>query len=177
MNLILFGFKGCGKTYYGKRLAEKIHRPFVDTDSLMLDLYLQETGETLSVREIHRKHGEEAFRALEKQAIEQLSSLSNTIISLGGGAILDPENREALQKIGDLVYLQAGVQTLRRRMLQKELPAYLQDESAFDTMYASRLPIYESIPAHRIDVDLLDEPAVIAALRNILIFEEPTLPA
>lgn len=176
MNLILFGFKGCGKTYYGKRLAEKLHRPFVDTDLLIEELYSQETGESLAIREIYRKKGEEAFRALEKRAIHQLSGSANTIISLGGGAILDPENQEILKKIGDLVYLQASMQTLKRRMLHRELPAYLQNENDFDAMYAARLPIYESIPAHRVDVDLLDEPAVIAALRNILIFEEPYLP-
>ncbi len=172
MNLILFGFKGCGKTFYGKRFAEKTHRPFVDTDDQLMNLYVQETGESLSVREIYRKYSEEGFRFLEKRAIEQLANLSNTIISLGGGAILDPENQEVLGKIGELVYLQAGIQTLRKRTFEKELPAYLQDESAFDTMYKARLLIYESIPAHRINVDLLDEPAVITALQSILIFSD-----
>jgi shikimate kinase len=173
MNLILFGFKGCGKTYFGKKLAEKMHRPFVDTDDLLLALHTKETGESLSVREIHQKIGEDAFRALEKRALLQLSELSNTIIALGGGAVLDPENVEALQNMVELVYLVAGAPLLRRRMLLNELPSFLKDEGSFEEMFHTRLPIYESIRARRIDLEILDEPAVLTALRNILILEEP----
>jgi len=180
MNLILFGFKGCGKTHYGKKLAEKMQRSFVDTDNILQEIYAQETGQNVSVREIHRILGEEGFRALEKKAVERLKSLSNAIIALGGGAILDPQNCETLQKIGQLVYLQASMQTLRQRLMRRWMQAeplsFLKDESEFEALYQMRLPLYESLPAHRIDVDLYDEAAVIAALRNILILEEPILP-
>ncbi len=146
-----------------------MQRPFVDTDDLLRQLY---TEEDLSVRELHQKLGEDAFRALEKQAIEQLTSLSDTIIALGGGAVLDPENVEILQDLGELVYLKADAPLLRRRMLLNGLPSFLDDEEDFQEMYQNRLPIYESIPATRIDVEIFDEPAVLAALRNILILGE-----
>lgn len=173
INLILFGFKGCGKTHFGKRLAERMNRPFVDTDTLLAKKYAEETGQSLSVREIYRALGEEGFRALEMKAISDLSECKSIIVSLGGGAVLHPQNVEELQKIGRLVYLKAGWDTLRRRILLTELPAFLKGKEDFETMYKERLPIYESIRASKIDVDLLDEPAVLAALRNLVILDDP----
>ncbi len=173
MNLILFGFKGSGKTHFGKRLAADVHYPFVDTDDVICDLYFKETKERLSTREIYRRLQEHGFRALENRAVRTLSRLSNTIIALGGGAILDPQNAEFLQSIGELVYLEASPDTLKRRMFKDEAPAFLNDANAFAEMIQSRKPIYESIPSRRLNVDQLDEAAVLASLKSILILENP----
>lgn len=172
MNLILFGFKGCGKTTLGKKLAERMHRPFIDTDDLVSELYAQTSGNRLSAREISELLGESGFRTLEKEAIASLSLVTDSIISLGGGAILDPENVERLQKLGEMVYLEASPDTLKKRMMLDGIPAFLK-ETTFEQMYQHRKPIYESIRARRIDVDALDQPGAIAALCSIVILEEP----
>jgi len=52
MNLILFGFKKCGKTYYGKRIAKELGLPFLDTDQRLEEIYSLMTGEFLTFREI-----------------------------------------------------------------------------------------------------------------------------
>lgn len=156
MNLILFGYKGCGKTTLGRTLAHHLKRPFLDTDRLLEQLYLHQTGVSMGVRDIHKMIGEEAFRALESELLQQLQSATNAVIALGGGFILDPKNAELLAKLGQLVYLKLDKETLKKRVLKKELPAFLDPndpEGSFERMYATRKQIYEQIPAVSLDLD------------------------
>ncbi len=176
MNLILFGFKGCGKTHFGKKLAQEMHRPFIDTDSLIEEFYAEQKGERISAREIYRKMGKEGFRALESEAILSLEKVKDSIIALGGGAVLDPSNVEFLKKLGALVYLEASPEILKERVMREEMPAFLDEKDpsrAFIEMIHERKPLYESIPARRVNTENLDEAGVLAALRSILILEEP----
>src|SRR5689334_18525522 len=103
MNLLLFGFKASGKTHFGQLLAHKMHRPFIDTDDLLLELYKKETGQSKKAKQIYEKLGEKGFRELEKRTLYLLKEVQNSIIALGGGAVLDPENVLFLQKVGALV--------------------------------------------------------------------------
>jgi shikimate kinase len=174
MNLILFGFKGCGKTHFGKLLAKTMQRPFIDTDDLLNALFVKQTGKHLSNQAIYKEVGEAQFRALETEALLSLKEYHNTIIALGGGVVLNPKNVEFLQGIGNLVYLSTDPATLRARMNKENPPAFLDEnnlEASFLTTFQERLPIYESIPAVRIDCGVLDEAGILAALRSILILE------
>ena len=176
MNLILFGFKASGKTHFGKLLSSKMHRPFIDTDDLVLELYEKDSGKKLSARQIYKKLGKEGFRNLETRALSLLKEVKNSIISLGGGAVLKPENIRILQSVGALVFLQASPEKLKERIFKEELPSFLDStdpESSFYEMVQERGPIYQSIPARTIDTDILDEAGVIAALSSILLLEEP----
>ncbi len=174
MNLLLFGFKASGKTHFGKLLSHEMHRPFIDTDDLILECYDEKVP---NVRQIHKKLGEKEFRTLEKKAIQFLKNVNNSIIALGGGTVLDPENVEFLQTVGALVFLKASAEKLKKRILQGEIPSFLDPkdvDGSFYRMIQEREPIYRSIPARMIDTDTLDEAGVIAALRSILLLEEPT---
>ncbi len=168
MNLLLFGFKASGKTHFGKKLAALMHRPFIDTDDLIIELY----GHKKPIRKIYEDLKEIGFRNLEKKTIPLLQNIENSIIGLGGGMVLDPENLEQLQKVGTLVYLKTSPEVLKKRIFMEELPAFFDKsdpERAFHDMIQEREPIYRSIPALTIDTDLLDEAGVIAALRAILV--------
>jgi shikimate kinase len=159
VNIILFGFKGCGKTTLGKILSTRLNRPFFDTDHLVETIYYEQTGEELPFREIYRAIGKESYHILERSALEQLMSAKYAIISVGGGLILDPVNAAALLKLGQLVYLKVDKETLKHRMLQGELPAFLDPsdpEGSFEKMYKQRLPLYEKIPS--LVVDLAKKP-------------------
>jgi len=176
MNLILFGFKASGKTHFGKLLALNMNRPFIDLDDVVSELYAQKNTKHLRTNEIYKKIGGPAFRLLEKEAVKTLKNLDNAIIALGGGTVLDPENVELLLKIGAMVYLETSHETLRKRIFRDELPAFFNKddpERSFLMMIHERKPIYESIPAQKINTETLDEAGVIAALRSILILEEP----
>lgn len=176
MNLILFGFKGCGKSHFGKLLAQKMHRHFIDTDDLIVELFAKKTGQHTLPREIYVQLGSEHFRALEKEALESLKHVKNSVIALGGGAVLSLENVEFLQKLGCLVYLSTSAETLQKRILKHQTPAFLDSlnpEVSFLEVYQERRPIYESIPATKIDCDTLDEAGILAQLQSLLVLQDP----
>lgn len=163
-NIILFGFKGAGKTYLGKLLSEAIKRSFIDTDDRIIHHYAKEKH---LIREIHRSLGEVCFRGLEKMVIHQLDKTCNAVISLGGGVILDSDNVAHLQTIGKLVYLKASFESLQERILSQGIPSFLDVKDPIGSLkqtYDARLPIYESIPALTIDVDRLSTAECINAM-------------
>ena len=156
MNIILFGFKKCGKSYYGLKAAQKLHMHFVDSDLLIEKVYTQIYHKTLSYRDIVRKHGFPFFRMLEKLVLPLLMSEKNSLISLGGGMVLDPENVERLQELGPLIFLKVPKEVLQKRILSSDPPAYIDSNhpiESFDAFYQERLPIYESIPSHVIEMN------------------------
>jgi shikimate kinase len=166
--LILFGFKGCGKTYYGKRLAERLGKQFVDTDKELIHLFKRD-----SVREVHQLLGEAKFRLAETVVIRSLGHLTDSIIALGGGGVMSSENQEILKKIGQMVYLEANFDMLKKRIEKLGVPSVATMEQ-LRTLYHDRLPVYESISARRVNTNLLDEAGVLAELEAILYLEDPT---
>lgn len=165
MNLILFGFKRCGKTHFGKRLAEKLGYDFIDTDHLIEGLF----DNKLTSRQIAERIGLPEFRKLETQAIQTLMPKDKTIISVGGGAVLDPNNVNMLKKIGRLVYLELDEETLKKRTLE-HLPSYLDPSeplASFEKMVQEREPIYEQIDAVKLNIAEKSEEEVLTMLSHI----------
>ncbi len=105
MNLILFGYRGAGKTTVGKFLAKKLDRPFVDTDWLIKKRYFKKWKRELSVKEIYEEYGESFFRQEESTVIKSIFKIKKSIIALGGGSLLCKKNRELVSQMGLLVYL------------------------------------------------------------------------
>lgn len=138
MNLILCGFKNCGKSTRGRLLAEEKGYTFIDTDHLIEANYQNK----LSIPEIYEKYGETEFRRIEKMVIHSLQDIENTVIATGGGSVLDPENVEHLKKLGKLIYLKTDKEILKQRLLNNRLPEFLKN---FDAVYDYRTTIYEKI--------------------------------
>ncbi len=140
--IFLTGFMGVGKTTIGGSLAKKLGWQFVDTDKLIQE----ETG--LSIPELFKNKGEPAFRELEKNMITKVVSRTKTIVSLGGGALMNPENLNLIQKSGSLVYLSASAETLIARLgagtAKRPLLAGHPEESAerIRALLEIREPIY-----------------------------------
>ncbi|HYD47584.1 MAG TPA: shikimate kinase [Terriglobales bacterium] len=104
----LTGFMGTGKTTVGKRLAEALGKPFVDTDALI------EVRAGASVAEIFANQGEAHFRALEREVVAEAVQ-ADAVVATGGGAIVDDVNYRAMHAAGPIVCLQASPETLVRR--------------------------------------------------------------
>ena len=171
MNLILFGFKSCGKTTLGKLLAQRLNRPFIDTDRLIEHLYFQRTGQSLTFREIFKTAGAAVFRTLESDVLQPLKSAKTAIIAVGGGLVLDPTHVTFLAKLGQLVYLNVSKETLKRRVLGGELPAYLDPldpEGSFEQMYKERQPKYEAISALSVDLEKKTQDEILQELSALI---------
>lgn len=142
-NIVLIGFMGSGKTRTGKLLAEKLKRTFADIDKLI------EEKEKMSIQEIFRTRGEDAFRDMETRAVKEASLLRGAVVSAGGGAVLRGENVSALKASGILVWLKASPQTVLSRVggaKQRPLLYGAADkEEAVSSLLAEREPVYRSV--------------------------------
>ena len=112
-NIVLIGFTGAGKTAVGRRLAERLERPFVDTDREIEKLY----GMKLS--EIFRRYGEVRFRSEEAILVRKLVDQSGLVIATGGGLVVNPENGRLLRESSILIGLTADLDTIHRRICGK----------------------------------------------------------
>ena len=109
-NIILVGFMASGKSHVGRILSERTGMPLVDADSMIVE----RAGK--SIEQIFADEGEAAFRALERQVIAELCGQSGQIISAGGGAFVDPDNRQAMLAGGTVFCLQAKPETIYQRL-------------------------------------------------------------
>lgn len=98
-NIALCGFMGAGKTTIGRKLSRICGLQFYDAD-----IYLEEQ-EGKSISQIFAEQGEEAFRKLETNYLHELSNKENSVIALGGGAVLRPENVEAIKQNCYLIHI------------------------------------------------------------------------
>src|ERR1019366_8079881 len=105
-NIFLVGMMGSGKTTVGKILARQLGKTFIDCDEEIQ----KRTG--VKISHIFDVEGEEGVRQRESAAIQDLTKLDNIVLATGGGAILKPDNREALKKNGVVVYLKSGINDL-----------------------------------------------------------------
>lgn len=105
-NIVLTGMPGSGKTTIGKMLAEKLDRPYLDTDTLVLE----QTGKTPA--EIITTEGECAFRDVESAVIRNVAQRNGAVIATGGGAILRTGNIKALEMNGRIFFLDRPLEQL-----------------------------------------------------------------
>jgi shikimate kinase len=106
----VIGLMGAGKTKVGRGAAARLDRPFVDTDLLV------EQAAGRPVAEIFATEGEPAFRAREREAVAEALATDGAIVSVGGGAVLDPGNVERIRAAGSVVWLHADPAELARRL-------------------------------------------------------------
>lgn len=141
-NIILIGFMGCGKTSVGKQLAQKLSYEFLDTDEEI------EKRQKMTISKIFAEKGEEYFRELETQVLEEmLPTVKQTVISTGGGLPLREKNAKILKDLGVVIYLKATKETtLERVYMDRSRPILAGDnlEERIDNLLKTRAPSYEA---------------------------------
>ncbi len=151
-NLILIGYRCCGKTCVGKQLADLLDYDFVDTDVCI------ESDSRSSIDVLVADKGWPYFRQKETQILAQVLQRDNQVIATGGGMVLAPENRALMKSRGFVIWLAADAATIvqrleadpRTRVTRPRFTARsLADETA-DTL-AQRIPLYEDLADLTVD--------------------------
>ena len=153
-HLFLVGYRGCGKSSVGRRLGDILGLPATDSDNGV------EQAAGKSIRSIFSEDGEPVFRDFESQAIQTLAEGPESIISLGGGAILREQNRGIIKGHGLVVWLQASVDEIAQRIaedsLTKERRPALTQLAALDEiahLLEIREPIYREVADFTVQTD------------------------
>ncbi len=170
MHIFLYGPSGSGKSTIGRIVARNLKLPFVDLDRVI------ETNAGMSIPQIMAQEGETAFRDLESAALREItltptpspSGRGESIIALGGGALLRDENRQIAENAGKIVLLSAELKTLLERLkkdserrpllagdLKLKLSALLQNRREHYDSFMLKLAVDDQTAdqiAHRVQV-------------------------
>jgi shikimate kinase len=156
MNIVIIGFKSCGKSVVGPALAKKLGKKFLDSDEVLEKIYEKEKGKKLAFREIYLTHGKNFFRKLEDRAVKKISKQKGAVISLGGGTLMHKGNIAALKKKSRFVYLKASPEKLLGWILKSGIPAFLEPNDLEGSMrkeLEKREPVYLSAADYVFDYD------------------------
>lgn len=138
-NIYLTGFMSSGKTTVSKLLSETLNKPLYDTDNLIIN------KTNLTINDIFLKFGEEYFRELETEILEEVSKKENAIISTGGGIILRDRNRQIMHETGKIIYLNAEFSVIEERLenSRKSRPLLMEETEKIRKRFDDRQPLYK----------------------------------
>jgi shikimate kinase len=158
MFLALIGYRGSGKSAVAEHLAHRLHWHWIDADAEI------ESRVGKSIADIFAQDGEHAFRTLEMAVLSHLLHRANTILALGGGAVLREENRRHLREAcaagGKVIWLKASPETLWRRVQADATTAARRPNltvagglNEIHELLAHREELYRQCADHTIDTD------------------------
>jgi len=154
MNVFLIGYRGTGKTTVAKLISAELQVPWVDSDVVL------EQRAGLSIAEIFSRHGEPWFRQLETDVLRDLIQGDYVIFALGGGVILQEENRAMIDGHGVVVWLKASPETIAQHIDRDPSSGAMRPDlttsgglAEIHQLLAERTPMYRACAQIEIDCD------------------------
>jgi shikimate kinase len=167
--IALIGFRATGKSLLGRRLAQRLGWAFVDMD----DELVASLG--MSIDKWVKRHGWESFRREEGRLLSALALRNRLVVATGGGIVLDPANRDLLRAAFQILWLKASKETILSRILgDARSAAYrppltgLPLEKEIEKVLEERLPLYEALAHHSVEVDHPPPSEIIFTLMRLL---------
>jgi shikimate kinase len=121
----------------------------------------------VSISEFFKRHGEAEFRRIESQIVHQVSKATHQVISLGGGSVLDPENRQWIHRTGKVIWLRCSLETLVARLTKDQSSAQERPSltgkgvvQEIQGVLQIREPIYLKMADWIVDADAMDPHAL-----------------
>ena len=158
--IVLVGFMGSGKTTVGRRLAQHLHLPFVDLDDRI------EAAEGRPISDIFAQDGEPAFRDIEHRALG-LALSGDGVLALGGGAYVQPRNRDLLRGRATVIWLDVPLEDALRRVAPAGHRPLAKDPVRFAELYHARRAAYAEAD-HAIPITSDDPSLAVNAILKVL---------
>jgi shikimate kinase len=139
LSIIFVGLPGSGKTTIGRQLARRLGVPFVDSDHVI------EHRLGCSIREFFAREGEDSFRDVEQQVLDDLTQSHEGVIATGGGSVLREANRRHLRERGHVIYLRSTPEDVFRRVRHDTARPLLQVDdplARLRALFEARDPLY-----------------------------------
>jgi shikimate kinase len=173
MVITLIGYRGSGKSTVAQGLATRLGWEWVDADTVIEE----EAGRT--IREIFAAEGEPGFRRRERDVLNRHLQRAGLVLAAGGGAVLNADTRREMRVAGPVVWLQASVAVLAKRIAEDpttgarrpNLAGGGTDEIA--RLLAEREPLYRECASHTIYTDNL---SVAEIVERIAVATQPRPP-
>lgn len=138
-SVVLVGMMGAGKSTIGRRLAARLHLPFLDADIEI------EAAAGMSIPDIFETHGEAYFRDGEARVIARLLDGGPAVIATGGGAVMREETRDRIRDKAVSIWLKADLDVIMKRVRRRADRPLLQTEDPTGTvsrLLEAREPVY-----------------------------------
>ncbi len=150
--IYLVGFMASGKSTVGRHLSHRLGWDFFDADEEI------EAAEKVTIAELFRGRGEREFRRIETAIIQQhvkwIERGRPAVLAVGGGAFVEPQNRELLRDNGLSVWLDCPFDIVQRRIAEPSTRPLAQDAERFARLYHARRGCYGLADLHiRIESD------------------------
>jgi len=140
-SIVLVGMMGVGKSTVGRRLAARLHLPFVDADH---EIEVAHAG--MTIPEIFAEHGEPYFREGEARVIARLLESPPGVLATGGGAYMRDDTRQRIHAKAVSIWLKADADVILRRVKRRADRPLLQTEDPAGTinrLIEARYPVYQ----------------------------------
>lgn len=136
-NIVLIGMPGSGKSTLGRRLANLWGTEFVDTDSLIEELYGQK------IQQLLEQHSVAQFHAVEERVLCSMA-LNNHVIATGGSAVYSETGMAHLKQLGRVIYLSIRSETLLERVNNSAVRGLVrQPGQSLESLHDERRALYE----------------------------------
>tara|TARA_B100000029_G_C17561140_1_gene953411 strand:- start:1730 stop:2242 length:513 start_codon:yes stop_codon:yes gene_type:complete len=161
-NIVLIGMMGSGKSTIGTILSKKLQKKIIDIDKMI------ETTEGIKISDIFKKKGEEYFRKIEEEISLKFLNYTNNIIALGGGAFLNKNVQQVVQKNNISFWLNWNADTIINRIINsKKRPlAFKTKRGDLKKIISERSKVYQ-VAHYKINCENFDKDEIIKKIINI----------
>lgn len=145
--IFLVGMPGAGKSTVGRRVARHLGWTFIDIDREL------EARCGVAIETIFELEGEAGFRRRESALLAELARGCEMVVATGGGAVIAPENRRIMREAARVIYLDASLGELWRRLRHDKSRPLLRTDNPRGTLeglMAARATLYEEVAHHRL---------------------------
>jgi shikimate kinase len=134
--IYLVGFMAAGKTTVARLLSARLGWLAEDIDELI------EARERMRVSDIFARHGEQYFRAAEREMLRLVMPLRHAVVATGGGTFMDPESQQAINLDGVSVWLDVPLETVIARLPADGRRPLSADRAQMERLFAARQAAY-----------------------------------